>query len=232
MAIEIPCVDIKVAEPLTVSLPFGGKLQSMINAADGPPNDCTVAHSLIIQVMPMMASMTCLLNVLKVISALKDAVSSVPPDFAGLISAIDDMLDCLGIVLGPIPICSMVKDILKLIIAYLNCLIDALQSILDFQVGIDLNSAQGNPVLLFQLECAQKNADATMNGMMSSMQGLAPLFELINTALSIVGQDPIGVPDMSAATPSLSDLADGKDPLEPMKTIVITLETIADALPC
>lgn len=232
MALELPCIELPNAEPLKISLPFGGELRSMINLADGPPSDCAVAQSLMIQITPMLASMTCLLNVLKVIDALKKAVSSVPPDFAGLIDAIDGMTDCLGIVLGPIPICAMVKDILLLIIAYLNCMIQAVESILNFSIGIDLNAAQGNPLLLTQLECAQKNGEIAMAGLMNSMGGLEPLFELINTALSIVGEDPIGVPDLSAETPSLADLADGADPLEPVKTIVSTLQTIAEALPC
>jgi len=230
--VEIPCIEVPKAEPLSVTLPFGGKLQSMINIADGPPSDCAVAHSLMLQVTPMMASMTCLLHVLKVISGLKKTVESAFVETGDLIAAIDDMMDCLGIVLGPIPLCSMIKDILMLIIAYLNCMIEAVESILNFQVGIDLNAAQGNPVMLAQLECAQANAQNALEGTMNAMVGLEPIFELINTALSIIGEDPIGVPDLSAETPSLAELADGQDPLEPVKTVVDTLETIASALPC
>lgn len=229
--VEIPCIEVKPSEELKISLPFGGELRSLTNIADGPPTDCALVHSLMLQVTPMLASMACLLKMLKVISALKATAESGFLKAGELITAIDDMAGCLGIVLGPIPICTMVKDILKMIIAYLNCLIDAVESVLNFQVGIDLNAAQGNPVLLSSLECAQNNAQTALQGVMGATTGLQPLFELINMALSIVGQDPIAIPALSASTPSPGELL-GEDPLKPVKDIVQALQTAADALPC
>lgn len=233
--VDIPCIQVPKAEPLSVSLPFGGQLSTIVHPGMGPPSDCDVVHSLMLQITPLMASMTCLLAVLNVVNALKNAATATPPIVGGITEitdAIDKMTDCLGIVLGPLPLCKMVKDVLKLIIAYLNCLIDSIDSILNFQIGIDLNAAHGDPVLLAHLECAQENAQRTMEGMMNSMQGLEPIFELINMVLSIADQDPIEPPDLSAETPSLADLADGVDPLEPIRTIVEVLEITADALPC
>lgn len=232
--VDILCIEVPKAEPLKISLPFGGQLRSIVNPGMGPPSDCDVVHGLLLQITPMMASMTCLLAVLKVVQAIKDATTATPPligGVQGIIDAIDMMTDCLGVLI-PINMCTMIKDILRLIIAYLNCMISALESILNFQIGIDLNAAQGDPVLLAYLECAQENAQRSMEGMMASMQGLEPLFELINTALSIVGEDPIEPPDLAVATPTLAGLAGDQDPLEPIKTIVQVLETIADALPC
>ena len=229
--VEIPCIEIEKKQQLSISLPFGGSLSSLTNIADGPPTDCALAHSLIIQIMPMMASMTCLLRVLKVVSALKGFVSNPVTGTDDLISAIDEMAECLGIVLSVPPICAMVKDILLLVISYLNCMIEAVESVLNFSVGIDLNAAQGNPALLASLECAQKNAQTSLESTMGAMAGLQPLMELVNTTLSIIGEGPITLPPMSAETPSLSDLA-GQDPLEPVKAVVDALQTAANALPC
>lgn len=229
--VEIPCIEIEKKNQLSISLPFGGSLSSLTNIADGPPTDCALAHSLMIQIMPMMASMTCLLRVLKVVSALKTTVESGFVKTGDLLSAIGEMTECLGIVLSVPPICAMVKDILLLVISYLNCMIDAVESVLNFSVGIDLNAAQGNPALLASLECAQKNAQTSLESTMNAMAGLQPLIELVNTTLSIIDQDPITLPPMSAETPSLSDLA-GQDPLEPVKAVVDALQTAANALPC
>ncbi len=231
--IELPCIAIDSPQQLKVSLPFGGELRALTNIADGPPTNCALAHSLMLQVAPLLGSMTCIMNILKVIAALKNFVSSppTPSSISDMVKAIDGVADCLGIVLGPIPICKMVKDILLLIVAYLSCLIEALDSILKFQASIDLTAAQGNPLLHDSLICAQDNANATMKSLQDAMVGIGPLIEMVNTTLSIVGQDPIALPPMTATTPSAASLI-AADPLKPFRDVVQTLNTVANALPC
>lgn len=229
--VDIPCISLQSSKPLTVRLPFGGELRSLTNIADGPPTDCALAHSLMLQVAPMLGSMACMLNILKVIAALKNFVSSTPPNPKDLIDAIEKLSDCLGIVLGPIPICKMVKDILLLIIAYLSCMIQALDSLLQFQLSVDLNAAQGNPVLLASLECAQNNAQVTMQSLTEAMAGIQPIIDMANTALEIVGQEKISLPPMTASTPTAASMI-GQDPLKPARDVVQTLRTVANALPC
>lgn len=234
---QIPCPDIPKVEPFTVSLPFGGQLQSLVNIADGPPTDCALAHSLMLQLTPMLASMHCLFKVLQVVSSLKDFISSpLNPQNAGkVIEAIDGMAGCLDIVLGPCPIVKMVRDILQLILGYINCMIAAVESVLNFQLGIDLNAAQGNPVLLDAMLCAQSNAETSMASLTGAMQGIKPLIDLINMLLEIVGQEPIELPDLSATTPSPAELLAGADPLEPVKKVRDALQIAYDALkavPC
>jgi hypothetical protein len=230
--VEIPCISLKPAKPLKISLPFGGfELRSITNIADGPPTDCSLAHSLLLQITPMLGSMACLLKVLKVVSALKATAESGFIKAGDLITAIGDMADCLKIVLGPIPICTMVKDILLLIIAYLSCVIQAADSILHAQIGIDLNAAQGNPVLLASMKCAQENTQTALSGVTDAMVGLQPIIEMVNMALSIVDQDPIALPPLAMATPTAASLLE-EDPLKPARDIIETLKTIAQALPC
>ena len=191
--VEIPCIEIEKKQQLSVSLPFGGSLSSLTNIADGPPTDCALAHSLIIQIMPMMASMTCLLPRAQGDLGAENHGESRFIRTGDLLSAIGEMTECLGIVLSVPPICAMVKDILLLVISYLNCMIEAVESVLNFSVGIDLNAAQGNPALLASLECAQKNAQTSLESTMGAMAGLQPLIELVNTTLSIIGQGPISL---------------------------------------
>src|SRR5436190_12475932 len=114
----LPCVEVKKPEPLTVSLPFGGELKSMIDPSLGPPTDCTLAHSLMLQLTPMLASFACVFKVLGVIGAMQKFFDSkTPPDLisnaSDVAKAIGDMKSCIDIVLGPIPIVCMVCDILR-----------------------------------------------------------------------------------------------------------------------
>jgi hypothetical protein len=217
----LPCVEVKKPEPLTVSLPFGGELRSMIDISQGPPSDCALAHSLMLQLTPMLAGFACVLNA---------------TNAGKVLDSIENMSDCLDIVLKPpCPIVVMVRDILKLILAYINCMIEAVESLLNFQVGLDLNAANGNPVLLDTLVCAQNNAQASIDTLNQGMQGIQPLIELMNICLGVVGQDPIELPDLSAATPSAADLLAGADPLAPVKSVRDALQTALDVLekvPC
>jgi hypothetical protein len=233
----LPCVEVPKPEPLTVSLPFGGELRSMIDISQGPPTDCALAHSLMLQLTPMLSSMACLFKVLNVIASLKDFISGpLNPDNAKkVLDSIEGMAGCLDIVLTICPIVNMVKDMLKLILAYINCMIEAVESLLNFQLGIDLNAANGNPVLLESLICAQNNANTSMAGLNDALTGIQPLIELMNMSLSIIGQDPIELPDMSASTPTPAELLAGADPLEPVKAVRDALQAaleVLEALPC
>ena len=231
----LPCIEVPKPDPLTIKLPFGGELKSMVDPSLGPPTDCTLAHSLMLQITPMLASMACLFKVLNVIASMQKFFDSkTPPDLisnaGGVADAIKQMAGCLDIVLGPIPIVCMVVGILKLILAYINCMIEAVESLLNFQLGIDLNAANGNPVLLESLICAQNNANASMASMNQGMQGIQPLIQLVNMCLSIVGQEEITLPDMSASTPTAAELLEGADPLEPIKAVRDVLQTVLETL--
>jgi hypothetical protein len=128
--------------------------------------------------------------------------------------------------LTPAGLGKTIAAILRLIIAYLNCFLDAMLSILNFQVGIDLGSAQGNPVLLGSLTCAQENSKKSMDGMMQSMQGVQPLMDIVTTLSGIAG--------LKFQLPSLSDIAGQPDALTALQSLrdsLVQIEQIADSLP-
>ena len=233
---EVPCIPFPEPKNITIPLPFGAELKTLTDLSQGVPTDCALAHSLMLQISPMLAGMTCILRVLKVLSALKDTIITEPPFFnvftiGDLVSALAELSSCF-LLIDPIQICKMVAAILDTILAYVGCLIESFESIWNFQIGIDLNAAQGNPVLLASLGCAQENSQKALNGVMSSMEGIQPLLDMVNMVLGIVGMEPIAMPPLSAETPSLADLAPDVDPLAEVKAMRDVLLTARNALPC
>jgi hypothetical protein len=221
----IPCVEIPQARPFQIRLPFGGALQSFANFADGPPTDCALIHSLILQLMPTLGGMTCFLNVLSVIRALKDFASSPDPlgSLGELVTAINKMLGCFNVFTN-IP--SMIGDILRVIIAYLRCFIHAVESILEFQAGIDLNAARGNPVMLASLSCAQKNASTSLAQLMQALSVIEPLMEALKPIMQL---GPIQV-----TLPSFKDVSAAEDldtALKNLDKVLLELQQAADLLP-
>ena len=75
------CVDLSLPKPqkLKVQLPSGGTLQAFTDVSKGIPTDCTLTFSLLLQLAPLLASMDCLLKILKLLKPLIDAVTSPPP---------------------------------------------------------------------------------------------------------------------------------------------------------
>ena len=208
-----------------VPLPFGGALQPILDMSKGMPKDCTLVQSIILQITPMLAGMECMLRVLNVIQALKATAESAFTKTGDLLAAIGDLAECF-IMLTPAGIGPLIAAVLRIVIHFLNCFIDAFMSIYTFQAGIDLQSATGNPVLLNSLQCAQSNANKSMDGLMSSMEGVQPLLEIVQ----LLG----GIAQLPLKLPSLSDIAGQEDPLqviEQLKNTIEELAQIADSLP-
>src|SRR5947209_17721958 len=99
-ASSLPCVPLPdVPSEIKVKLPFG-ELKGLHDFSQGIPSDCTVTFNLLLQLPPLLASLTCPLRVLNVIAKLKDLASAkTPPDIISalpaLAKAIDEMADCL-----------------------------------------------------------------------------------------------------------------------------------------
>jgi len=213
--------------PFSIPLPFGGTLTSIVDPSKGPPTDCTLAHSLMLQVMPMLSGLTCILRILNVISALEKALNATPPIIGGigdLLGAIAKLKDCFGF-FDPTNILAMIKQILLMVLAYLNCMLQAMESILKLKVGIAISGEGGTPLLIQTLNCSSSNADIAMNSMMSSMAAIQPLMDLINMIGGIVGLS-ITMPSLS-----LSVTGPGEDPLQPIRDFVTTLQEVVNSIP-
>jgi hypothetical protein len=211
---------------------MGIDLQAVHDFSKGPPSDCALLHNLLLQLMPTLAGFSCILKILKVIGALEGFLSALPnvidaaKKAGDVLSAINDMKECIDIVLGPIPMFETLKDILLLIISYLKCFVDAIKSILHFQAGIDLNAAQGNPVLLASLQCASDNAQTSMQQLLQALAPIEPLFKMMEPLIKI-SQLPI-------VLPPISDLANAKDAsqaVDQLDAMLGQLQQIVEQIP-
>jgi hypothetical protein len=221
------CVPLPSAKKLTIPMPWGMEIRAVLDASR-PPNDCAIVHSLMLQLNPMIGGLACLMKILAVIQALKGAIDSGGTDFGKVAEKIGDMASCF-LLIDPCEVQRLVSSILCVVITYLNCVIQAFDSILNFQVGIDLDSAEGNPVLLANLTCAQENAQRAMDGVTNAMEAATPLMEMVNILLEIAGADPVEMPVLQ--TPSAEQLLGGEDPLAPIKAARDALVAVNESLP-
>src|SRR5262250_1215138 len=78
------CADLALPKPgkIELCLPLGGRIQGLADARKSIPDDCTLLFSLFLQLGPILASIECLIKVLKLIKPLIDLVKSLgpPPD--------------------------------------------------------------------------------------------------------------------------------------------------------
>ena len=138
--------------------------------------------------------------------------------------AITDLAKCIPV--PGIEFYLMIKGILSLVVRFLSCFIDSLESILKFQATIDLSAADGNPVLRDTLICAQNSAKASMDNMMLSLQPLEPILKV---ATMLIGMTPLGIklPDISTVSAS----ADTTEVVTSLKQTVDQLKQAIDSIP-
>jgi len=222
-----PCFAIKPGKPITIPIPFGAELKSITDPSNGPPSNCAIVHSLMLQLMPMLSGFACILKILNVLTAIKkvfkDSFPYIDPSGLGaLFDAIGKLADCVPII-NPAPWLHMIKAILQMILSYIGCLIEAFESVRNFKVGIDLNAEGGTPVLLNTLDCAKGNADTSLASLMSAMEPIMPLLQVLDPITSLLG---INLSGMSLAGSSSSG-----DPLQPIIDFHDKLQEIVDTIP-
>jgi hypothetical protein len=194
VCVELPAIP-RIPD---IELPFGASLTGFLNFAEGTPTECTASFNLLIQLMPLLASMGCILKILNVISKLPSFVKAVP-DVANnptgvinavpeLVEAIEDLKDCLPPLMFPRLLIS-IKAMLSLVLNFFSCFLKELESIL--RIIADLEShiqvAQGNPALQASLLCARENAQSSMTNLTLSLTSLKPLLSMVGMVGGIVG---------------------------------------------
>lgn len=221
-----PCSVIPRVPPLTIPTPFGIDLKSIVDPSKGPPSDCAIVHSLMLQLTPLLAGFSCILKMLGVIAALEKFAKSPNPlsSLGDLVTAIEKASSCLGLV-NPLPWLGMIKAILKMILSYIGCLIQGIESIEHFKVGVSLGAEGGTPLLIKTLNCASTNGDNASDSLMDSMGPVMPLLQMIDLIGEIVGIN-LGLPNLSAGPPS-----SGSDPIQPLIDFHDKLQQVVDALP-
>jgi hypothetical protein len=189
MAIAPPCVPLpKVPNIPKIKLPLGGELSAFADFSVATPSDCTLTFSLLVQLAPLLASISCLIKVLGVIGALKDFASNPLTKGPDLIAAIEKAADCILAASPPyISIVASIKGILELILNFIGCIVDQLDSLAKFRATIDIESAKGNPILEASLKCAQENAETSSAALMQSIEPVKPLIDSVNILMGIAG---------------------------------------------
>jgi hypothetical protein len=232
------CLDLNLPKPgkTELKLPTGGTIKPIPDITKGIPTDCGMNFNLALQMAPIMASMECLLKMLKFISAVKSALEAAknPPDIpkaiSDLLKAIEDVMPCVNMVIvPPLNMIPFVKSLLLMIARMLRCTAQALRSAIEIMDGIslDLKTAQedGNDDLAQQLECAKENAQLAMEGTMVSLEPVMILLDIAKPFLEIAGVSA-GVPQIAS-----DGTLDGmKSALETIETTGQTLEDVANAL--
>jgi hypothetical protein len=228
------CADLSLPPPqrLSVMLPSGAALTALANAGQNIPNDCSLTFSLMMQIMPLLGSMECVLKILKLLKPLSDAVTKFPPSPAlikDIGEAVVDLAPCF-LMLTPAGMIPFVRDVLCLVLKVLSCLIGQLRTFSEFLRGISLHLVdarrQGNLELIATLECAQQNA---MSAMAHSMQGIEPITALMDLAgpfLSIAGVSAIKMPALG----SVEDQEALDKAINTLDDVVSTVRKIVDSL--
>jgi hypothetical protein len=225
------CLELPGPGKVEINLPTGGTLKGIADITKAIPDDCSLIFSLALQLGPFLASIECLMKLMKLIQPLIDVITGLgpPPDLPKLGQAIPKFLDatkevmpCVLNLTGlGIPI--FVKDLLCLLAKLLTCIVQQLRSIMNVMGGLALqiNSAQaaGNSELLATLQCAQKNAQASAQHVFSAIDPVMFLLSLAEPFLGMAGVDPI-------TTPALASPED----LEGMQTVIDTLDQLAKTL--
>jgi hypothetical protein len=232
------CLDLNLPKPgkTELKLPTGGTIKPIPDITKGIPTDCGMNFNLALQMAPIMASMECLLKILKFISAVKKALETaknppeIPKAISDLLAAIDEVMPCVNmVIIPPLNMIPFVKSLLLMIARMLRCTAQALRSAIEIMDGIslDLKTAQedGNDALAQQLECAKENAQLAMDGTMVSLEPVMVLIEIAGPFLGIAGVS-VEIPQIAS-----DGTLDGmKSALETIETAAQTLEDIANAL--
>jgi hypothetical protein len=222
--LTMPCVELpRIPEIPAISLLGGAELRSFVDLSAGAPTDCKLTFNLLLQLAPLLASMSCIFKILNAITALADGVQD-PTKIPSIPGAIADLAKCI-----PVPgveFYLMIKGILSLVVRFLSCFIDDLESMLKFQATIDLSAADGNPVLRDTLMCAQNNAQTGIDNMMLSLQPIEPI---LNVTTMLIGMTPLGIklPDVSAIAAS----ADTTEVVTSLRQAVDQLKQAVDSIP-
>jgi hypothetical protein len=231
------CIDLRLAKPKLpqIRLPTGGSIKGIADLTKGVPSDCSLNFSLAIQLAPIMASIECLVKVLKFIATVKEVLDGLsPPTLFSAIpkiaNAIKDIGPCLAIP-TPFAMIPFVKDILVLIIAMLRCLVQELRSnvktLLDLELNIRAFRTIGNVDTLSSLECARENAQSAMASTMIGIEPIGVLVSLAGSFMKIIGVPAVELPGMG----SPEDLTAVQKSLDDLQQVINVLQAIVDAPP-
>lgn len=230
-----PCSEIKLPfpKPLSITLPTGGSIKAINDLSAAIPTDCSLTFSLMVQLAPLLASMECILKILKLLKPLVDVINNLPTppvravqEFA---KAAVDLAPCF-LIPTPANMLPFIRDILCLILRMLKCLLGQMKTLLAMMQGLQLNldaaRSAGNFELEEALQCAQKNAATAGQGLTSAIEPIGVILDLIGPMMGLVGQDPITIDPIGSA----EDAESLSNAIQSVQGVIGTIEVVVEAL--
>jgi hypothetical protein len=191
------CLDLTLPKvtPPKLKLPTGSTMKGLADISGAIPTDCSVTFSLLLQIGPILASLDCFLKLLKAFGVIKEIITGLPkPPTKKQLDAFVDVAACIAIPTG-VNLPLFIKDILCLILKILKCAVEALGSIAKTMQGLSLSldtaAQEGNEDLIDTLKCAQANAQAQADSIMTSIEPLAVILDLASPVMSMAQVKPI-----------------------------------------
>jgi hypothetical protein len=235
-----PCSELSIPgpKPLKVKLPTGGSFSAFADISKGIPTDCSMTFSLMMQIAPFLAASECLLNILKLVSALIDLIKALAPvpDPTKLPDALkkfgkaaDDIKDCL-LVPTPANIKPFLRDLLCLILRVLKCFVSQMNSIVTtmegLEIRLDVARNNGNLEEIAVLQCAQANASAQAQHLTASLEPVGILLDLAGAMFDIAGVPSIKLP----AAGSDTDVQSLKAVLKAVQEVTVVIDEAVNLL--
>jgi hypothetical protein len=233
---EMPkCVDISLPKPspIKITLPTGGgSLNAIADISKGIPTDCSMSFTLMLQLAPFLASIECLIRVLKLLKPLIDVIKGLPfppvEAISDFIKAAGELAECFNI-FANIPF--FIKDVLCLILKILNCLVGQLKTVVGLMSGLSLQiqtaQSAGNTELLASLQCAQENAATSAAHLTQAIEPVGALLELVGPLMEIAGAPAIKFPAIGSA----ADVEGLNQVITALEAVMQVIGTAAEALP-
>jgi hypothetical protein len=227
------CIPMPKLGKAELKLPTGATIKGMVDVTKAVPDDCSLTFSLILQLAPIMASMECLLRLLKLIKPLVAVVNGLPTPPLKAIKefgvAAEQVAECL-LVPTPAVMIPFVRDLLLLIIKLLRCVVTNLKSVIKLMSGLALNiksaKADGNAELLATLQCAQDNANLAAEHAMAGIEPVMVILSLAEPFFGFAGQPAVVVPPIARA----QDIEGLKKMVATLDDLTKALQLVADAL--
>src|SRR5690348_1870010 len=168
--LELPaCSTFSLPKPKLpeLTLPTGGTLKALADTTSRIPSDCSLNFNLLLQLAPILASMECLFDVLKLLGSLKEFfdaaakdVFAVPSAAVKVVEAFGGVAKCIGFPFG-LGAFLFIRDLLRLIGTILRCLGQQMKSIAadlgQLTLKIQGAASSGNSDLLAALTCIKEN---------------------------------------------------------------------------
>lgn len=232
-----PCADLRLPQfkPASITLPTGAVIKAVADASKGIPTSCSLNVSLLIQLAPLLASMECLLRILKLLGSLVKVIKGLPfppiKAISDFIQAAAELAPCLAIPVNIPGLLQMIHDILCLVARSLKCVVDGLNTVVKTLKGLSIQlkiaTDEGNSELLATLQCAQENAMTSAASQMQSIEPISAILDLVTPIMEMAGMPAFKMPALAPA----ADVAALETAVSTLQGVVDSLNTIASGLP-